>query len=395
MREELAGELRVRLEDLNVCETAMVLWALARLGLQPQGVALLRHLEILGGACSSSGSYGGGYVGASQPSAAAADPREASEEGLRPKTISSVSWALAEMHIQSSLASDTAWRRRGAGLYHRKARGNAFQGHRGTPGSETNAIAAGEEAGRGGRWRLSGPPRWEMARGCVRCSHLDALGRIMMLGVVEGGAAKGGTPGDRGPENTGKAAAAAPEGLSQEEEISSIDAEEYGSTAPSRQQYNRGGGDPSPHRGDRSPQQPPRPHHRLRSGWSAREVATCLHSCNRLAWVPPSEWLSASVRALSRYRPVVTVGSIYGLESSESRSSTDGVDPPMMGMRDAAMAARGLAGLMRILQRAKRRSPRMASRRKAAGLYGSSTGRHVQVPWTSARRLPPAADLKR
>ena len=51
MREELAGELRLRLEDLNAGETAMVLWALARLRLQPRGEALLRCDEMRSDTC--------------------------------------------------------------------------------------------------------------------------------------------------------------------------------------------------------------------------------------------------------------------------------------------------------------------------------------------------------
>lgn len=92
LKDDLSEELSMRIDDFNPGETAMVLWALVRLRLRPTSQALVRHLEVISGGSNSDG----------------LDGAVKEEEGLSPRTVSTLLWSLSQMNkddlfISSSL----------------------------------------------------------------------------------------------------------------------------------------------------------------------------------------------------------------------------------------------------------------------------------------------------
>ena len=300
----------------------MVLWALAKLGLQPQSDVLLRHLQIIGGGWGEAGaafgeeeeredergggesatgrvsvdSEGKGTPGGPLPSllhrrtgsgqASLAGAREITQlsQGSGPTSVSAVLWAVARI----------------AG-----AKGGRLEG-------PTGGITEGRR-GLSKRRLSSSSSSLKNRASVLGAVHARALGRILIRSLAD-------------PDQ-----------------------------------------DLLP-RGSRSSSEGPA--RRLGSGWSPREVATCLSSTARLGVIPPSPWLEAVIAEVPMYSPpagslmgsrqreaaidprVQGMDRLRGKEGKERRERggvVGGVGTATMGFRDAAMTAHGLAETLRLL----------------------------------------------
>ncbi len=322
LTEELAGELRVRLWDLNVGETAMVLWALARTGLRPRREALVGHLRHI---CSSSGSVKGrgGWppAGAQQERADGEGPMDE----LSGKSVAAVTWSLGEMEVAACRVDDgtkgSPRRLMSSATRTRTTDVAAARWKTGSLARRSGRTAGGREA-RVGTW-LSRMLSASVERVVLPCRHQAS--------------------GDKSGTKQG---------------IQGHKARESLASAPS-----------TPSRGHAA--------YRFRSEWSSREVAICLQSCGRMRMAPPRAWLWAAMGVLrgkgsanpsytalgGGVEKVAAQASVNGEKSAsglptERRSAT-------MTVRDAASAAAGLGRVVQILRAA--RQPLRRRRSDAVG----------------------------
>ncbi|GAX76402.1 hypothetical protein CEUSTIGMA_g3847.t1 [Chlamydomonas eustigma] len=352
MREELAGEVRVRLQDFNTGETAMILWALARLGLQPHREAMLRHVQLIcsrarsaspfneGGGGNASGRMGARSRGPSLDeeimeesdkeagslgSVSGGGYQDHEAEVLSGRSAATVLWAVAEMKNGELLMMMEDGDEE-EDVLHNGAEVETILGMslRGSRDVRNRCSGVMREDQRG-QMRGARSRRYDKGKARIDGVLQNQLRCMLNLCLTRADA-------------TDRRACLPPEKTSTRVDSTSVLASEEGEDHADclhQEHTTQGGGGDMHVSAFSSGSSRPMLHK-----WSHKEVAMALYSCKKLGMLPPSQWLLAAVHQLTAHQ--------HPDLRESSRSSSQHEFEVNMSFRDAATAAHGLAGIIKL-----------------------------------------------